>query len=140
MGELVSILAETGVEDRVKNKGRRTGGDRWSCISMYIVRKYFVLSPKTTDCGHLTVNHQVLAFLRTVHSLTALSRLLFLNFLSPPPAVSRQSKHILISPPLNKHCELCHICSNVQVIKNVVTCSRAEIHLPKISGFAAQQW
>jgi len=39
MGELVSILAETGVEDRVKDKGWRTGGDRWSCISMYIVRK-----------------------------------------------------------------------------------------------------
>jgi hypothetical protein len=61
MGELISILAETGVEDRVKDKGRRTGGDRSSCISMYIIRKYFVLSPKTAGCGHLIVNQYVLA-------------------------------------------------------------------------------
>jgi hypothetical protein len=61
MEELVSILAETAVEDRVKDKGRRTGGDRRSCISMYNVRKYFVLSPKTAGCGHLIVNQHVLA-------------------------------------------------------------------------------
>jgi hypothetical protein len=61
VGELISILAETTVEDRVKDKGRKTGGNRWSCISMYIVRKYFVLSLKTASCGHLTVNQYVLA-------------------------------------------------------------------------------
>jgi len=60
MGELISILAKTGVEDKVKDKERSTGGDRWSCISVYIVRKYFVLSPKTAGCGHLIVNQYVL--------------------------------------------------------------------------------
>jgi len=61
MGELISILARIGLEDTVKDKGIRTGGDRWSCISMYIVRKYFVLSPKTAGCGHLIVDQYVLA-------------------------------------------------------------------------------
>jgi hypothetical protein len=57
MGKLISTLAETGMED----KGRRTGGDRWSCISMYIFGKYFVLSPKTAGCRHLIVHQYVLA-------------------------------------------------------------------------------
>jgi hypothetical protein len=61
MGELFRILAETVVEDRVKDKGRRTGGNRWSCISMYIVRKYFVLSLKTASCENVRVNQHVLA-------------------------------------------------------------------------------
>jgi len=46
MGELISILAKTVVEDRVKDKGRQTGGDRWSYISMYIVRKEKFCPPK----------------------------------------------------------------------------------------------